>query len=116
MPRIKNPFFAGLAAECTDLRSRLHIRTYIDKVTKENLQSAFVPFGELKEVHIPLDKTTGKHKGFGFVQFIEDEDAEAAIDNMNENELFGRTLRVNLAREYVALVFKIQKTVAPFRL
>ena len=80
------------------------------------MQSAFVPFGELKEVHIPLDKTTGKHKGFGFVQFIEDEDAEAAIDNMNENELFGRTLRVNLAREYVALVFKIQKTVAPFRL
>ena len=44
-------------------------------------------------------QTTGKHKGFGFVQFIEDEDAEAAIDNMNENELFGRTLRVNLARE-----------------
>ena len=41
-----------------------------------------------------LGQASGKHKGFGFVQFVSEEDAEAAIDNMHENELFGRTLRV----------------------
>ena len=39
-----------------------------------------------------------KHRGFAFVEFELAEDAAAAIDNMNESELCGRTLRVNLAK------------------
>mmetsp|Transcript_63572 Transcript_63572/g.113126 ORF Transcript_63572/g.113126 Transcript_63572/m.113126 type:complete len:125 (-) Transcript_63572:54-428(-) len=69
-----------------------------DQVDRKVLEAAFLPFGELKTVEIPVDMKTGKHRGFGFVEFLEIEDAEAAMDNMHHAELFGRTLRVNLAR------------------
>ena len=39
-----------------------------------------------------------KHRGFAFVQFEEKEDAKEAIDNMNNAELFGRVLKVNIAK------------------
>ncbi|KAK9743632.1 RNA recognition motif [Popillia japonica] len=41
---------------------------------------------------------TEKHRGFAFIEFENAEDAAAAIDNMNDSELFGRTIRVNLAK------------------
>ena len=56
------------------------------------------PFGEITDVNLPLDTSTQKHKGFGFVQFDDKDDAAEAIDNMNDAELFGRVLRVNLAK------------------
>ena len=67
-------------------------------VTEANLFSAFIPFGDIRDASIPLDFTSGKHRGFGFVEFEEAEDAAAAIDNMHNSELFGRVLRVNYAQ------------------
>ena len=61
-------------------------------------QSAFIPFGDITDISIPLDYSTQKHRGFAFVEFELVEDAAAAIDNMNESELYGRTIRVNIAR------------------
>lgn len=45
-----------------------------------------------------MDYETEKHRGFAFIEFELPEDAAAAIDNMNDGELFGRTIRVNLAK------------------
>lgn len=42
-----------------------------EQVTDSVLHAAFVPFGDLKDVNIPLDQTTQKNKGFGFVTFVE---------------------------------------------
>ncbi|KAG7400283.1 hypothetical protein PHYBOEH_006420 [Phytophthora boehmeriae] len=71
----------------------------LDKqVTEEGLYTAFVPFGPIKSTQIPLDYSTQRSKGFGFVEFEEEADARAAIDNMDESELFGRTLRVTIAK------------------
>ena len=67
-------------------------------VTDAILRAAFIPFGQLLDVSIPLDHTTGKHRGFGFVQYEAREDAEDAIDNMHNAELYGRVLRVNFAQ------------------
>ncbi|CAH1771454.1 5182_t:CDS:1, partial [Entrophospora sp. SA101] len=39
-----------------------------------------------------------QHRGFGFIEFEEAEDAQAAIDNMNLSELYGKVIKVNLAR------------------
>eukprot|EP00933_Yihiella_yeosuensis_P073989 TRINITY_DN8279_c0_g3_i1.p1 TRINITY_DN8279_c0_g3~~TRINITY_DN8279_c0_g3_i1.p1 ORF type:complete len:125 (+),score=37.85 TRINITY_DN8279_c0_g3_i1:99-473(+) len=69
-----------------------------EQVDKKTLEAAFLPFGDIKTCEIPVDMKTGKHRGFGFVEFMDIEDAEAAIDNMHHAELFGRTLRVNIAR------------------
>lgn len=63
------------------------------------LHAAFIPFGEIKSIELPTDyESEGNHRGFAFVDFQSAEDAAAAMDNMHESELFGRTLRVNVAR------------------
>lgn len=69
-----------------------------EEVDEKILQGAFIPFGEILDIQIPLDYETEKHRGFAFVEFESAEDAAAAIDNMNESELFGKTLRINLAK------------------
>lgn len=53
-----------------------------DEVTEEVLRSAFIPFGDIVDVQIPLDYETEKHRGFAFIEFELPEDAVAAIDNM----------------------------------
>mmetsp|Transcript_8333 Transcript_8333/g.10911 ORF Transcript_8333/g.10911 Transcript_8333/m.10911 type:complete len:108 (-) Transcript_8333:301-624(-) len=57
-----------------------------------------IPFGPLKSVDMPMDYTSGVHKGFGFVEFEDADDAAEAIYNMDGSELMGRTLTVNLAQ------------------
>ncbi|XP_037268281.2 peptidylprolyl isomerase cyclophilin-33 [Rhipicephalus microplus] len=69
-----------------------------EEVDEKVLHAAFIPFGDLVDVQIPLDYETEKHRGFAFVEFESAEDAAAAIDNMNDSELFGRTIRVNIAK------------------
>lgn len=46
------------------------------------LHAAFIPFGDIMDIQIPLDYETEKHRGFAFVEFESAEDAAAAIDNM----------------------------------
>ncbi|CAH8633167.1 unnamed protein product [Schistosoma bovis] len=62
------------------------------------VRAAFIPFGDIVSINMPMDYQTEKHRGFAFVEFEEVEDAMSAIDNMNESEIFGRTIRVNVAR------------------
>ncbi|XP_077991180.1 peptidyl-prolyl cis-trans isomerase E-like [Glandiceps talaboti] len=69
-----------------------------EEVDEKVLHAGFIPFGDLVDIQIPLDYETEKHRGFAFVEFESAEDAAAAIDNMNDSELFGRTIRVNLAK------------------
>ncbi|KAL3984939.1 Cyclophilin type peptidyl-prolyl cis-trans isomerase/CLD family protein [Acanthocheilonema viteae] len=76
----------------------LYVGGFGEEVNEKVLQAGFVPFGEIVSVSIPLDYETGKHRGFGFVEYELAEDAAAAIDNMNDSELFGRTIRCNFAR------------------
>ena len=54
-----------------------------DQVDENVLLNVFVPFGEVKEVTIPLDAGTGLKRGCGFVEFEDAEDAAEARDNMN---------------------------------
>lgn len=69
-----------------------------EEVDDKVLHAAFLPFGDIVDVQVPLDYETEKHRGFAFIEFELAEDAAASIDNMNESELFGRTIRVNLAK------------------
>lgn len=68
----------------------LYVGGLEDTVTELTLRSAFLPFGPIKECNIPLDNETGKHRGFGFVEYEDKEDAADAIDNTHNGELFGR--------------------------
>jgi RNA recognition motif-containing protein len=67
-------------------------------VTQEELQEAFEAHGQVKSVNIITDKYTGKSRGFGFVEMPNDDEARAAINALNDQELKGRNLNVNEAR------------------
>lgn len=50
----------------------------------------FEPFGEIMEVQLPkLNQQSNAHRGFGFVVYANDDEAESAIDNMHLNEVEG---------------------------
>ncbi|MCD4748249.1 MAG: RNA-binding protein [Thermoanaerobaculales bacterium] len=68
-------------------------------VDDNGLRDAFVPFGEVTEAKVITDRNTGRSRGFGFVTFEGDEDAEKAIEALNDTDLDGRTIKVNVALE-----------------
>lgn len=53
-----------------------------DEVNEQLVHDAFIPFGDLVEIQMPVDYESQKHRGFAFVEFETAEDAAAAIDNM----------------------------------
>ncbi len=67
-------------------------------VTKEKLEELFSSFGDIEEAVVISDKFSGRSKGFGFVTYANDADAEKAISEMNEKEVEGRKLNVNEAK------------------
>ncbi|KAK6921885.1 RNA recognition motif domain [Dillenia turbinata] len=78
-------------------KNTLYVGGLAEEVSESILHAAFIPFGEIKDVKTPLDQATQKHRSFGFVTFLEKEDALAAMDNMDGAELYGRVLTVNHA-------------------
>ena len=67
-------------------------------VTDEDLQKLFAEHGEVEEAIIIKDKFSGRSKGFGFVTFVNEEDADKAIAALNEYDLNGRQIAVNEAK------------------
>ena len=68
--------------------------------TRESeLQSAFEAYGAVNSAKIIMDKFTSKSKGFGFVEMANDEEGQAAIDGLNDQELDGRTIVVKVAED-----------------
>jgi len=55
--------------------------------------------GPVVNVHIPKDKLTGTHSGYGFVEFHSEEDADYALKVMNMVKLYGKPIRVNKASQ-----------------
>ena len=81
----------------------LYVGGLDESATEEIVYAAFIPFGDIREVNIPKDFTENKNKGFAFVDYEEEDDAAAAIENMHGSELLGKVLKVNLARATVKL-------------
>lgn len=68
--------------------------------TDENaLRQKFEEFGAVEEAVVVKDRDTGRSRGFGFVRYSQEADAEAAIAAMNNVEFDGRTIRVDKASE-----------------
>ncbi|KAF2426452.1 hypothetical protein EJ08DRAFT_551311, partial [Tothia fuscella] len=61
------------------------------------LRSKFEEFGQVEEAVVVKDRDTGRSRGFGFVRFAQDSEADAAIAGMNNVEFDGRTIRVDKA-------------------
>lgn len=77
---------------------KLYVGNLSYGTNEEELRRVFETHGELSSVAVIMDRETGRSKGFGFVEFVNDEDAKAAIAAMDGREVGGRTLKVNEAR------------------
>jgi RNA recognition motif-containing protein len=64
----------------------------------QDLANLFAPFGEVTSAKIVTDKFTQRSKGFGFVEMANNEEAQAAIAQLNGTEVEGRNLVVNESR------------------
>jgi len=79
---------------------KLYIGNLEFGVAEEDLRKFIEEKGlTVQEVKIIKDKFSGKSKGFGFAEFETEEQAQKAIDTLNEQELNGRALRVSKARK-----------------
>lgn len=65
--------------------------------TSEELKELFSQYGEVVSATVITDKMTGRSRGFGFVEFANDADAEAAIAGQNGKDFGGRSLVVKEA-------------------
>ena len=65
--------------------------------TEEQVQALFAQYGNVLSVKLISDRETGRARGFGFVE-MEDNEAAAAIEALDNNNFGGRSLRVNEAK------------------
>ena len=66
--------------------------------TDDELHELFARYGEITRATVIKDRVTGKSRGFGFVEMMDDEMARQAIEALNGSDLMGRALTVNEAR------------------
>jgi len=66
--------------------------------SQEDVAAIFAEYGTVKRVQLPVDRETGRKRGFGFVEMSTDAEEDAAIEALDGAEWMGRDLRVNKAR------------------
>jgi len=64
---------------------------------REDLLDLFGQYGEVRQCSLPLDRETGRKRGFAFVELADDAAEQKAIDDLQEVEWMGRMIRVNKA-------------------
>jgi splicing factor 3B subunit 4 len=75
----------------------LYVGNLDEKVTEALLWELMIQAGPVASVHVPRDRVTSLHQGFGFVEFGDEESAEYALKVMNLIKLYGKPIRVNKA-------------------
>ncbi len=77
---------------------RLYVGNLPYQVSEADVQNAFAVYGPVRSCSIVRDRETGQSRGFAFVEMENDENALAAINGLNGQQLDGRALTVNEAR------------------
>lgn len=68
------------------------------EVTQDDLNAVFAEYGTVKRVHLPIDRETGRKRGFGFVEMETEDEETAAIDALDGANWMGRDMKVNKAK------------------
>ncbi|KAJ7512083.1 hypothetical protein B0H11DRAFT_1843847 [Mycena galericulata] len=79
--------------------SKLYVGNLSWNTTDDALREAFAQHGKVTDSICMKDRETGRMRGFGFVTYDTPEEAQAAIEAMNESDLDGRRIKVNVAGE-----------------
>ena len=81
---------------------------------QEDLHSLFAEYGAVKKCSLPLDRETGRKRGFGFVDMANEADEQKAIDDLQDVEWMGRNIRVNKAEPPSTTPLISASTARPF--
>lgn len=80
------------------MQNKIYVGNLSYSIDEQSLREFFAPFGGIVEIFIPKDRETGKGRGFAFVTFENQAQAQEAV-KMTGQELSGRTIKVNIAKE-----------------
>ena len=78
--------------------NKLYVGNLPFSTTEDSLRDAFGQCGTVTDVMIAVDRQTGRSRGFGFVTFSTDEEANAAVGKFHGQDMDGRSIQVNEAR------------------
>lgn len=78
---------------------KLYVGNLPFKLSEAELEEMFAEHGEVASVALIMDRETGRPRGFGFVEMSNDDEAERAITALNGQNIDGRNIVVNEARE-----------------
>jgi RNA recognition motif-containing protein len=81
---------------------KLYVGNLADSVISSELRDWFTPYGTVLSASVVMDRETDRGKGFAFVEMETEDQAQAAIRGLNEQEHEGRRLTVNEARPKIA--------------
>ena len=77
---------------------KLYVGNLSFQTSSSDLQDLFSQAGTVESASVVEDRDTGRSRGFGFVEMSSKEEGEAAIQQLNGNDLNGRNLTVNVAK------------------
>lgn len=80
------------------MATKLFVGSLSWNVNDDQLRDFFATAGEVVSANVIVDRETNRSKGFGFVEMSSDDEAKAAIDQLNNKELDGRPIVVSEAR------------------
>ncbi len=74
---------------------KIYVGNLSKRVSDDDLRELAAPFGKLKSANVAIERSTGASKGFGFVEFSNEDEAKAAIAGLNGREMNGHVLKVD---------------------
>ncbi|KZT26797.1 RNA-binding domain-containing protein [Neolentinus lepideus HHB14362 ss-1] len=79
------------------MSAKVYVGNLSWNTTDDSLRTVFSEFGQILDSIVMRDRETGRSRGFGFVTYSSTTEAESAISGLNESDLDGRRIKVNLA-------------------
>lgn len=79
-------------------QNKIYVGNIPFTVTEDELRTAFSAYGPVEDIKLVIDRQTGRSRGFCFITFEKQFDAEASLQ-LNDTEMNGRKISVSMAKE-----------------
>jgi RNA recognition motif-containing protein len=83
--------------ESNERKGRIFLKNLVYDTNEKMLRKLCTPFGEIKEINIPVDPSTNRPRGFAFVEFASKNSALKAVGSLNDSNWKGRKLTADLS-------------------